>query len=88
MIDTGARAETVLKNAEELRVDLSTITLSYSFYPQREPQRPVADNAPAGKPGRADLLGRRKGVSHRYVSWGRRRGIRKYRPHRRRCRPI
>jgi cytochrome c oxidase assembly protein subunit 11 len=33
-------------------VDLSTITLSYSFYPQREPQRPVADNASAGKPGR------------------------------------
>ncbi|MEW6454708.1 MAG: cytochrome c oxidase assembly protein [Pseudomonadota bacterium] len=32
--------------------DLSTITLSYSFYPQREPQRPVADNASAGKPGR------------------------------------
>jgi len=32
--------------------DLSTITLSYSFYPQREPQRPVADNAAASKPGR------------------------------------
>lgn len=32
--------------------DLSTITLSYSFYPQREPQRPVADNASASKPGR------------------------------------
>jgi cytochrome c oxidase assembly protein subunit 11 len=32
--------------------DLTSITLSYSFYPQREPQRPVADNAPAGKPGR------------------------------------
>jgi cytochrome c oxidase assembly protein subunit 11 len=32
--------------------DLTTITLSYSFYPQREPQRPVADNATAGKPGR------------------------------------
>lgn len=26
LVDTGARAETVLKNAEELRVDLSTIT--------------------------------------------------------------
>ena len=32
--------------------DLTTITLSYSFYPQREPQRPVAEIAPAGKPGR------------------------------------
>ena len=32
--------------------DLTTITLSYSFYPQREPQRPVAENAAAGRPGR------------------------------------
>jgi cytochrome c oxidase assembly protein subunit 11 len=32
--------------------DLTSITLSYSFYPQRESQRPVADNATAGKPGR------------------------------------
>ena len=32
--------------------DVNTITLSYSFYPQREPQRPVADNAPAPRPGR------------------------------------
>jgi cytochrome c oxidase assembly protein subunit 11 len=31
---------------------INTITLSYSFYPQREPQRPVADNAPATRPGR------------------------------------
>ncbi len=30
-----------------------TITLSYTFYPQREPQRPVADRS-AG--GRADEL--------------------------------
>ena len=28
------------------------ITLSYTFYPQREPSRPVADNTPAAKPGR------------------------------------
>ena len=32
--------------------DVNTITLSYSFYPQREPQRPVADNAPAARPGK------------------------------------
>ena len=31
--------------------DINTITLSYTFYPQREPSRPVADNAPA-RPGR------------------------------------
>jgi cytochrome c oxidase assembly protein subunit 11 len=31
--------------------DLNTITLSYTFYPQREPRRPVADNTPAVKPG-------------------------------------
>jgi cytochrome c oxidase assembly protein subunit 11 len=29
----------------------NTITLSYTFYPQREPSRPVADSAPAVKPG-------------------------------------
>jgi cytochrome c oxidase assembly protein subunit 11 len=29
----------------------NTITLSYTFYPQREPSRPVADSAPAAKPG-------------------------------------
>ena len=32
-------------------VDVTTITLSYTFYPQREPQ-PVADSTPAGRPGR------------------------------------
>jgi len=30
---------------------VNTITLSYTFYPQREPSRPVADSAPATKPG-------------------------------------
>ncbi len=33
-------------------VDVNTITLSYSFFPQREPYRPVADNTPAKAPGR------------------------------------
>ena len=32
--------------------DLNTITLSYTFYPLREPQRPVADNAAVPAPGR------------------------------------
>ncbi len=32
--------------------DVDTITLSYTFHAQRESQRPVADNAPAGRPGR------------------------------------
>lgn len=32
--------------------DVNTITLSYTFHPQRDAQRPVADNAPAGRPGR------------------------------------
>jgi cytochrome c oxidase assembly protein subunit 11 len=32
--------------------DVNTITLSYSFYPQREPQRPVAQSVPVTKPGR------------------------------------
>ena len=32
--------------------DLDTITLSYTFYLQREPQRPVAEIAPAGRLGR------------------------------------
>ena len=32
--------------------DVDTITLSYTFHPQRDVQRPVADNAPAGRPGR------------------------------------
>jgi cytochrome c oxidase assembly protein subunit 11 len=31
---------------------VNSITLSYTFYPQREPSRPVADNSPAAKPGR------------------------------------
>ena len=29
--------------------DLNTITLSYTFYPQREPTRPVADGTPPGQ---------------------------------------
>jgi cytochrome c oxidase assembly protein subunit 11 len=29
----------------------NTITLSYTFYPQREPSRPVATSAPAPRPG-------------------------------------
>ncbi len=29
----------------------NTITLSYTFYPQREPQRPVADRAQPARPG-------------------------------------
>lgn len=29
-----------------------TLTLSYTFHPQREPQRPIADNKRAGGPGR------------------------------------
>ena len=29
----------------------NTITLSYTFYPQREPSRPVAVSAPATRPG-------------------------------------
>ena len=31
--------------------DVNTITLSYTFYAQREPQRPVAQSAPSKKPG-------------------------------------
>lgn len=30
--------------------DTDTITLSYTFYPQREPQRPVADSTPPARP--------------------------------------
>jgi cytochrome c oxidase assembly protein subunit 11 len=30
---------------------INTITLSYTFFPQREPSRPVADSAPARRPG-------------------------------------
>jgi cytochrome c oxidase assembly protein subunit 11 len=32
--------------------DVNTITLSYTFYPQREPQRPVAQSAPSRQPGK------------------------------------
>jgi cytochrome c oxidase assembly protein subunit 11 len=32
--------------------DVDTITLSYTFHSQRDAQRPVADNVPAGRPGR------------------------------------
>ena len=32
--------------------EVNTITLSYTFHPQREPQRPVADSTPAARPGR------------------------------------
>jgi cytochrome c oxidase assembly protein subunit 11 len=32
--------------------DVDTITLSYTFHPQRDAQRPVADNVPADRPGR------------------------------------
>ncbi len=32
--------------------EINTITLSYTFYPQREPSRPVADGTPAGQPKR------------------------------------
>jgi cytochrome c oxidase assembly protein subunit 11 len=32
--------------------DVDTITLSYTFHPQRELQRPVADNAPVNRAGR------------------------------------
>jgi cytochrome c oxidase assembly protein subunit 11 len=30
---------------------VNTITLSYTFYPQREPSRPVANSTPAPRPG-------------------------------------
>jgi cytochrome c oxidase assembly protein subunit 11 len=29
----------------------SSITLSYTFYPQRDPPRPLATSSPAGRPG-------------------------------------
>jgi cytochrome c oxidase assembly protein subunit 11 len=32
--------------------DVDTITLSYTFHPLRDAQRPVADNVPANRPGR------------------------------------
>ena len=31
--------------------DVNTITLSYTFHPQREAQRPLADSTPARRPG-------------------------------------
>ena len=39
----------ILKDADS--ADTNTITLSYTFYPQREPSRPVADSAPPARPG-------------------------------------
>jgi cytochrome c oxidase assembly protein subunit 11 len=39
----------IVKDADG--AELNTITLSYTFYPQREPSRPVADSAPAKRPG-------------------------------------
>ena len=39
----------IMKDADG--AELNTITLSYTFYPQREPSRPVADSAPARRPG-------------------------------------
>jgi cytochrome c oxidase assembly protein subunit 11 len=39
----------IVKDADG--AELNTITLSYTFYPQREPSRPVADSAPARRPG-------------------------------------
>ena len=32
--------------------DVNTITLSYTFYPQREPQRPIAQSVPSEPPGK------------------------------------
>jgi cytochrome c oxidase assembly protein subunit 11 len=32
--------------------NVNTITLSYTFYQQREPSRPLADNSEAGRPGK------------------------------------
>ena len=39
----------IVKDADG--AELNTITLSYTFYPQREPSRPVADSASASRPG-------------------------------------
>jgi cytochrome c oxidase assembly protein subunit 11 len=39
----------IVKDADG--AELNTITLSYTFYPQREPSRPVANSAPAKRPG-------------------------------------
>jgi cytochrome c oxidase assembly protein subunit 11 len=38
----------MLKDSDS--ADTNTITLSYTFYPQREPLRPVADTAPPARP--------------------------------------
>jgi cytochrome c oxidase assembly protein subunit 11 len=32
--------------------DVNSMTLSYTFYPQRDPSRPLADNSAAGRPGK------------------------------------
>jgi cytochrome c oxidase assembly protein subunit 11 len=40
----------LVEDAEQ--ADLNSITLSYTMYPVRQPDKPVADNAPASKPGR------------------------------------
>jgi cytochrome c oxidase assembly protein subunit 11 len=32
--------------------DVNSMTLSYTFYPQRESSRPLADNSEAGRPGK------------------------------------
>jgi cytochrome c oxidase assembly protein subunit 11 len=40
----------MLKDADE--ADTNTITLSYTFYQVRNPQRPVADSTPPATPGR------------------------------------
>jgi cytochrome c oxidase assembly protein subunit 11 len=41
---------TLVEDAEQ--ADLTSITLSYTMYPVRQPDKPVAANAPAQKPGR------------------------------------
>jgi cytochrome c oxidase assembly protein subunit 11 len=38
----------ILKDSDS--ADTDTITLSYTFYPQREPSRPVADSGPPARP--------------------------------------
>jgi cytochrome c oxidase assembly protein subunit 11 len=41
---------TLVGDAEQ--ADLNSITLSYTMYPVRQPDKPVADNAPGQEPGR------------------------------------